>query len=283
MARTLDGMIVLITGASSGIGAALARELHGRGAKLALNARREDRLEGLNQEVGGNALVLPGDVSQEATCRELVEKTAEHFGRIDTLVANAGYGLAKAVDETTHAEMQQMFAVNVFGTHDCARFAVEVMKGQDVRDGYRGQVLMTSSGAARRGLPYAGPYSATKAAQLSLAEAMRVELKPDKIAVTSVHPIGTATEFFDVAEEKGTMKIVGVGPRAKQQTPEFVAKKMADAMAKPKREVWTSRATRLALGLNSVFPGLGDFAMSRMRDQVKGDAKNAIGDQPHPS
>ena len=275
MARTLDGMVVLITGASSGIGAALARELHKRGAKLALNARREDRLAELNREVGGDALVLPGDVSDEEVCRNLIVRTAEHFGRLDTLVANAGYGLAKAVDETTHAEMQQMFAVNVFGTHDCARFAVDLMKKQDVRDGYRGQVMMTSSGAARRGLPYAGPYSATKAAQLSLAEAMRVELKPDKIAVTSVHPIGTATEFFDVAEKKGTMKIVGVGPRAKQQAPELVAKRMARAISKPVREVWTSRSTRLALGLNSVFPGLGDFAMGKFRDQMLDDAKNA--------
>ena len=275
MARDLHGMAVLITGASSGIGAALARELHNRGARLALNARREERLAKLNEEVGGDALVLPGDVSDEATCRELVQKTVKRFGRLDTLVANAGYGLAKPVDETTHEEMQQMFAVNVFGTSDCARFAVEVMKKQPIRDGYRGQIVMTSSGAARRGLPFAGAYSATKAAQLSLAEAMRVELKPEKIAVTSVHPIGTSTEFFDVAEREGSVKIAGVGSRSKQQTPELVARKMADAIRKPTREVWTSRATRLALGINSVLPGVGDFVMSRFRDEVKRDPKNA--------
>ena len=275
MARNLDGMVVLITGASSGIGAALARELHGRGARLALNARREERLAELNAEVGGEALVLPGDVSDEAACRELVEKTAGHFGRLDTLVANAGYGLAKPVDETTREEMQRMFAVNVFGTHDCARFAAEVMKKQPVRDGYRGQIMMTSSGAARRGLPFAGAYSATKAAQLSLAEAMRVELKPRKIAVTSVHPIGTSTEFFDVAERGGSVKIAGVGPRSKQQSPELVARKMADAIRKPTREVWTSRATRLALGINSVLPSVGDFVMTRFRDELKRDPKNA--------
>ena len=271
-------MTVLITGASSGIGAALARELHKGGAKLALNARREDRLAELNAEVGGEALILPGDVSDEATCRELVAKTAKHFGRLDTLVANAGYGLAKPVDETTHEEMQRMFAVNVFGTHDCARFAVETMKRQDTRDGYRGQVMMTSSGAARRGLPFAGPYSATKAAQLSLAEAMRVELKPQKIAVTSVHPIGTSTEFFDVAEEGGSVKVAGVGPRSRQQSPEYVARKMAGAIRRPAREVWTSRATRLALGLNSVLPAVGDFVMNRFRDGIERDPKNAAGD-----
>ena len=118
-------MVVLITGASSGIGAALARELHRRGAKLALNARREDKLASLNAEVGGNALILPGDVSDEATCRGLVRDTVEHFGRLDTVVANAGYGVSKPADATTRGEMERMFAVNVFGSHDCCRFAVE--------------------------------------------------------------------------------------------------------------------------------------------------------------
>ena len=84
--------------------------------------------------------------------------------------------------------------------------------------------MMTSSGAARRGLPFFGPYSATKAAQLSLAEAMRVELKPDQIAVTSVHPVGTSTEFFDVAGKAGTVSVAGIGSRGRQQTPEHVAR-----------------------------------------------------------
>ena len=269
MPRDINGMVVLITGASSGIGAALARELHGRGAKLALNARRKGRLAELKFSLDGGALILAGDVADEAVCRSLIEQTIEKFGRLDTLVANAGYGISKPADATTRAEMERIFAVNVFAAHDCARFAAEVMKRQEPRDGHRGQIVMTSSGAARRGLPFAGPYSATKAAQLSLAEAMRVELADDKIAVTSVHPVGTATEFFDVAERNGTVNIAGVGPRSSHQSAEHVARRMADAIARPAREVWPARSFRYLLGLTTVLPGVGDRVMNKMRREIE--------------
>ena len=82
-----------------------------------------------------------------------IVRSVEQFGRLDTLIANAGYGLAKPVVETSPEEMQRIFAVNVLGTHNCVRPAVAVMRRQDVRDGWRGQILITSSGAARRGLP----------------------------------------------------------------------------------------------------------------------------------
>ena len=123
-------------------------------------------------------------------------------GGIDTLVCNAGYGSVRTVAETSHDEMRRMFETNVFGTTDCIHAAVPIMRKQELRDGWRGQIMIVSSAAAKRGLPFFGPYSATKAAQLSIAEALRVELKADRIAVTSVHPVGTNTEFFDTAEKQ---------------------------------------------------------------------------------
>jgi NADP-dependent 3-hydroxy acid dehydrogenase YdfG len=97
MRRRIDGMVVVITGASAGIGRALAEALSARGARLALAARREDRLAELNRALGGGHLVVPTDVSIQSQCEALVRQAREHFGRIDTLVCNAGYGFLRTV------------------------------------------------------------------------------------------------------------------------------------------------------------------------------------------
>src|SRR3954470_18387417 len=97
MGRSLQDMVVVITGASAGIGKALAEALHARGARLALAARRLDRIESLNRELGGKHLALQIDVSDPAQCEPLVRRSVEHFGRIDTLVCNAGYGVLRPV------------------------------------------------------------------------------------------------------------------------------------------------------------------------------------------
>jgi NAD(P)-dependent dehydrogenase (short-subunit alcohol dehydrogenase family) len=176
--RELSGMVVIITGASAGIGKALAEELARRGAKLALAARRIDRLHALIQAIGGEHLAIEADVSRSDDCRRVITESVARFGRIDTLVCNAGYGVAKSVVETTEEEMKRIFAANVFGTTDCIRAAVPVMARQKERDGWRGLIMIVSSAAARRGLPFFGPYAATEAAQLSLSEAMRATLTP---------------------------------------------------------------------------------------------------------
>ena len=256
-------MVCVITGASSGIGAALARELARRGARLALAARRADLLDNLNQELGGGHLALVTDVAREDDCRRLIDAAGEKFGRIDTLVANAGYGADKKTLDMTSAEVAEMFAVNVFGTLDVIRPAVAVMRRQEPRDGWRGQVMITSSVLARRGVPYAGPYSATKAAQLSLAETLRMELKPERIAVTSVHPSATESEFGDVARKRGNADIRGVSTAVRKQTAEHVARRMARAMERPAREVWPARSMRYLMGLNAFLPGLGDVLVAR--------------------
>ena len=262
-------MVCVITGASSGIGAALARELHARGARLTLAARREQKLAALADELGGGHLAVVTDVADPDQCRRLVERAVAHFGRIDTMVANAGYGLARPMTATSRQEIERIFATNVFGTHDCAVAAVAAMRRQALRDGWRGQVMITSSGAARRGLPFFGAYAATKAAQLSLAEALRVELADERIAVTSVHPIGTGTEFFDVAERGGTVRVQGVGSRSTRQSAEHVARRMAAAIARPAREVWPARGYRFLLAVNALVPSVGDFALNRERRQIE--------------
>ncbi len=274
MHRNLSEMVCLITGASSGIGAKLAHQLSERGAKLVLAARRRDKLDALNKELGGGHLCVTANVAETEQCAAVVAQTYDYFGRIDTLVANAGYGISKPTWQHTPAEVRAMFATNVFGTHDLIYFAVPRMLEQPERDGWRGQLMLVSSGAARRGLPFFGPYSGTKAAQLSLAEALRVELKPRGIAVTSVHPVGTRTEFFDVAEVAGGIKVQGIGSRGSQQTPEHVARRMVDAIVKPAREVWPARSFRYLLGLTSMMPGVGDAVMTKMSREIEIAAKS---------
>ena len=268
MARTLRDSVVVITGASAGIGAALARKLHARGAKLTLTARRGDRLDALNAELGGRHLCVVADVAIDADCQRIVAETMSRFGRLDTLVCNAGYGLVRQVAETGDDEHLAMYRTNVIGTLGCLRAALPHLKANGIAGGWRGQLMIVSSAAARRGLPWAGAYSATKAAQLSLAEAARAELAVDQIAVTSVHPIGTDTDFFTSAEKLSgaTLEVPGRSPI--RQTASRVARTMARAIARPRPEVWPFRPSRVGLLLASLMPRVTDIAMRRMARQV---------------
>lgn len=273
MPRHIRDSIILITGASAGIGRALAIELHRRGAKLALAARRLDRLELLNAELGGAHVCMKADVAEPSDCRAIVERTIMHFGRLDTLVSNAGYGLVRRVHEMTEAELLAIFRTNVVGTVECIRAAVPEMKRQAIVDGYRGQIMIVSSAAARRGLPFFGAYAGTKAFQLSLAEAARVELKADRIAVTSVHPVGTDSDFLASAESISGAPIDTPGRRGMHQTAQTVARKMADAIAQPRAELWPHVRSRYALSLATLFPRVGDRLMRKPLKEIEARQK----------
>src|SRR4051812_33171803 len=132
MARSIRDMGVIVTGASAGIGRALAESLSESGAKLVLAARRMDRLESLGAQLGERHLCLRADVSRRDDCEMLIARAREHLGRIDTLVCNAGYGILRAVHETSADEFERIFQTNVFGTTDCIRAAVPIMQKQDL-------------------------------------------------------------------------------------------------------------------------------------------------------
>jgi short-subunit dehydrogenase len=259
MTRSLDGMVVVITGASAGIGRMLAEQLDQRGAKLVLAARRLDALEQLNHSLGGAHLCVRADVSRQEDCEQLVAAAIQRFDRIDTLVCNAGFGIYRRIDQLSFDEVRQLFATNVFGTTDCIMSAMPHIRRQQPRDGWRGQVMIVSSAAGRRGVPYIGMYSATKAAQLALADALRVELRQDQIAVTGVFPVQTQTDFASTAQSLGGTRIASVTAFA--QTVEHVAARMLGAIERPCAEVWPSRPAKWLLGLGTVLPGLADRVM----------------------
>lgn len=266
--RELKDMVVAITGASAGIGRALAVDLHRHGARLALAARREDALVALNAELGGGHLIRRCDVANADDCAAFICATQARFGRIDTLVCNAGYGIARRIDEMTAVEWQAIIATNLYGTTECIRTALPLMSAQDERDGWRAQVMIVSSCLARRSGPEGGAYAATKAAQLSVAESLRLEVADRRIAVTSVHPIGTATEFWDAAKAVGGRAPVR-SPSEPTQSATTVAERMVAAIRRPRPEVWPYPLARLVFSFATLFPSFTDRAVRRrwMRQQ----------------
>lgn len=270
---TATKQVVLITGASSGIGEALARQLAADGHTLILNARREDRLAALRASLPGSGhLLVVADVSTDEGCGQLVEAAFAAFPRIDTLVLNAGYGEMRPVAENTPDHIRAIFATNLIGTVEPIRLALPRLLKQDVVGRHRAHLVIVSSAAARRGLPYFGVYSATKAAQLSVAEALRVELRESGIAVSTVHPVGTKTEFFDVAQSRGGHKMPPRVPGDVQQTAEQVAAAMRRHINKPSRygkEIWPFFPARFMLSFSTLFPGVVDAVMARARKSIE--------------
>jgi NAD(P)-dependent dehydrogenase (short-subunit alcohol dehydrogenase family) len=260
--RELQNMVVAITGASAGIGRALAVELHRHGARLALAARREDALSALNAELCGGHLVQRCDVARAEDCSAFIAAAQARFGRIDTLVCNAGYGIARRIEEMTPAEWQAIIATNLYGTTACIQAALPAMSTQNERDGWRAQVMIVSSCLARRSGPEGGAYAATKAAQLSVAEALRLEVAERRIAVTSVHPIGTATEFWEAAKTIGGRAPVR-SPTEPTQSATTVAERMVAAIRRPRPEVWPYPLARWVFSFATLFPGMTDRAVRR--------------------
>ncbi len=263
------GKTVVITGASSGIGAATARALAREGANLVLGARRRERLEAVAAEcrqlcVGrGQTLALPCDVTRRGDVEQLAAAAVEQFGRLDVMIANAGYGLLANVHETTEEQFDDLVRTNVKGTWYAMQAAANIMLQQTpagTGKTRRGHIVVVSSGAARRGLPLYGVYAMTKAAQLSLCEAMRVELARHGVYVSSVHPLTTATEFFDVASSKSRLRSTGLGHA---QSVEVVARKIARLIHRPRPELWPVAGSAWLLAVAAALPRMADWAMAR--------------------
>ncbi|MDR2856830.1 MAG: SDR family NAD(P)-dependent oxidoreductase [Novosphingobium sp.] len=191
----MAGKVALVTGASSGIGAATALELARAGATVALSARRADRLAGLVAgigAVGGKALALPGDMTVEAEAIRAVEDTVAAFGRIDILINSAGVMQAGGIEGADLAEYRGVFDINVFATLYCCAAAVPHMLKQGI-----GDIVNITSLAGRKGGPQTSAYSASKHAANSMTDAMRQELGGRNIRVSILMPGATSTEVGD--------------------------------------------------------------------------------------
>jgi len=178
--------VVLITGASSGIGRGLSVELARRGAAVGLLARRGDLLREVVEEIqshGGKAIALPADVTDANAVRAAAGKLRDEFGPIDLLIANAGVGATTAARNLEPEGVAKVFSVNVIGVVNCVTAVIPQM----IERGH-GQLAVISSLAAYRGLPKSAAYCSSKAAISSLFESLRLDLQPQGIDVTIIHP-----------------------------------------------------------------------------------------------
>ena len=185
----IDGSVCIVTGASSGIGAATSRLLSALGARVVLAARRTERLESLAAELPGS-LAVTTDVTVAEQLKRLVDRTVDAFGRLDVLVNNAGQGLHVPLEELDPGDLRAVFELNVVAPLMGMQAALPVM-----RSGSGGSIVNVSSATSLRVFAGLGGYSATKAALNMLSQVGGVEFAPSGVAVSVVYPSVTATEF----------------------------------------------------------------------------------------
>jgi 3-oxoacyl-[acyl-carrier protein] reductase len=190
--RDIADTVVAVTGASSGIGSATARMLVQAGAKVAVQARRADRLKALIDDLGEkNVVAVTGDVQDPQSSTQLVSTATEQFGRLDSIVVNAGIGIYGGILDTTDEQLRQMMRTNVEGTVWAVRAAVGHLRA--AHSG--GDVVIISSVAGLRGGGNEAVYAATKFAQIGLAGSLDREVRSEGIRVSAICPAGVHTEF----------------------------------------------------------------------------------------
>ena len=228
----LDDQVALVTGASSGIGAATARELADAGASVALAARREDRLESLADEIqteGGEALVVPTDVTEETQVREMIETTVSELGGLDVLVNNAGVMLLEPVATADPEDWQQMLDLNVQAVMVASQAALDVM-----RESGEGDIVNLSSVAGRKAYAGSSGYNASKFGVTAFSESLREEVADSDIRVTSIEPGFVDTELPEHIPDEDQREMVdemleGITPLE----PEDVARSIRFAVSQP--------------------------------------------------
>ncbi len=187
----IEGAVCIITGASSGIGAATARLLNGLGARVVLAARRAERLDALAAELPGS-LAVATDVTKREHLERLVARAVEAYGRVDVLVNNAGQGPHVPVEELDPADLRAIFELNVIAPLVGMQTVLPVMRSQST-----GSIVNVSSATSLRVFPGLGGYSATKAALNMVSQVGRLELAGLGVTVSVVYPSVTASEFHD--------------------------------------------------------------------------------------
>lgn len=257
--------VVLITGASGGIGYAAALAFAKHSAHVAVTARRAERLTALEQEIAalpaphGDCLTIPADVTDADAMRAAVERTVERFGRLDVLVANAGIGQRGALVDSDWRDLETTLRTNIDGVLHSIRAAVPAM-----RQSGGGHIVIVSSVAGYTVVPYTAAYGASKAFVSSLARSLSMELQPDHITVTDLVLGPVATEFS--AHRLGTPGYGAQAAKLSAMTPEQVGEGIIRATEKRSRHATLRLFDRLILLVNMVAPyAIGQQAMKRYR------------------
>ncbi|HVM59292.1 MAG TPA: SDR family oxidoreductase [Verrucomicrobiae bacterium] len=270
MANRFSSKVVIVTGASSGIGRETAVAFAGEGARVALAARNETRLQEVanaRPEWRDRFLVVPADVTKDEDAQRLVAATVARFGRVDILVNNAGVGMRATLADSPLTDVRSLMDVNLYGPIRCIQAVLPQMRRQ-----HAGQIVNVGSVLSAVVAPYNAAYCATKFALLAVSDTLRIELHGTGIEVISVLPAYTDTAFFDSMYQHGD------GPVHQSpfvgQHPSKVARAILRGCARHKRQVVLTISARLAVWLRRLSPSLVDFATRLSVQSVeKADSK----------
>ncbi len=256
--RQLHNKRVIISGASSGIGWHLAKQMAAQGCSVVVSARREDRLQQLQLEIesaGGICQIVVGDITNRDVRSRLVEICETEFGGLDILINNAGIGAMGRFDEASVDRLRQVFEVNFFAAAELTRESLPKLK-----QGQSPIIVNISSVLGHRAAPLKSEYCASKFALHGFSDAIRAELTSDNIDLLLVSPSTTDSEFFDSSIEDQTTKnwkARGAMP------PEVVAAKTIRAIKKGKHEIILTHGGRFIVWLDRLIPGVANHVMAR--------------------
>jgi short-subunit dehydrogenase len=264
----LDGKVVLITGASAGIGAACTHVFRRRGAELVLTGRSEEKLR---QLAPAKSIHLAGDLMSEAFRRTLISSAVERFGRIDVLVNNAGVGLYAPAHRAPDDLVRTMFELNLFAPMDLIRRAVPHMRD--------GAIVNVGSIAGKMTLPWFTMYSASKYALGALSDGLRIELRQLGIRVMQFCPGYVKTGFQQHVLYGRPPELTG-WQRHWAVTPEACAEAIASGLERDARTVLLPRSGWLMVAAHRIFPGLVDRQLEKV--YLRSAAAHAISDMADP-
>ena len=257
--RNLDGAVVLITGASSGIGFALAEELAARRSKLLLTARRESRLSALIDDLtsrGVDADFVAGDITEPGLRHALIEKCRKRFGCLDVLINNAGVGSIGTFESGNEDRLRRIMEVNFFAPAELIRSALPLL-----REAKRPIVVNVGSVLGHWAAPQKSEYCASKFALHGLTDALNAEFRPNGIDVLLITPSTTRTEFFDHLLERSASAV----ENPLKMSARNVARKTARAIERGRREVIFSVGGRAMIYFDRVLPWMSTRIMARFQ------------------
>lgn len=253
----MKNKVVIITGASSGIGEALAAKFAKEGSIVVLAARNAEKLEALAKQLSqtyqNQTLAVATDVSKAEDCEQLIQKTVDTFGTVDVLINNAGISMRALFEQTEVNVIEKLMAVNFYGTVYCSRFAIPHILNS------KGTIVGISSIAGYRGLPGRTGYSASKAAMNGFLEALRTEVFTRGVNILTVAPGFTASNIRNVAlTASGNTQGETPLDEGSLMSAEECANHVYNAVVNRKRSLILTTQGKLTVLLNKLFPGLMD-------------------------
>jgi short-subunit dehydrogenase len=255
MTRDLRGKRMALTGASSGIGLALAKALFAEGAQLTLASRREDQLQAAAQSLPGETLIVPTDVTKDEDRQRLLDRIVERFGGLDVLINNAGVSSWAHFTESNEEILRKIMEVNFFGPADLIRRAIPTLTR-----GQQPAIVNVSSMCGRRAMPAFPEYSAAKFALCGLTEALRGELARFDIDILLIIPGLTNSDLpqnYLLSKGRADIKF------DKGMTPAYVAEQIVRSLKKNKTETVLGSEARWILRFNKFLPRFTDWLVAR--------------------